>query len=40
MRESSAPQPDELDNFGFVFFSDPDGDSWAVQQISSRADGS
>ncbi|MGK5739076.1 VOC family protein [Micromonospora sp. URMC 103] len=26
-----------LDNVGFVFFSDPDGNSWAVQQISSRA---
>lgn len=23
-----------LDNVGFVFFSDPDGNSWAVQQIS------
>jgi catechol 2,3-dioxygenase-like lactoylglutathione lyase family enzyme len=28
---------DPLDNVGFVFFSDPDGNSWAVQQISSRA---
>lgn len=27
---------DELDNVGFVFFSDPDGNEWAVQQISSR----
>lgn len=26
-----------LDNVGFVFFDDPDGNSWAVQQISSRA---
>ena len=25
-----------LDNVGFVFFDDPDGNSWAVQQISSR----
>ncbi len=25
-----------LDNVGFVFFNDPDGNSWAVQQISSR----
>jgi catechol 2,3-dioxygenase-like lactoylglutathione lyase family enzyme len=24
----------ELDNVGFVFFSDPDGNGWAVQQIS------
>ena len=31
-----APQPDELDNVGFVFFSDPDGNGWAVQQISAR----
>ena len=32
------PMPgDELDNVGFVFFSDPDGNAWAVQQISSRA---
>ncbi len=25
-----------LDNVGFVFFRDPDGNAWAVQQISSR----
>jgi hypothetical protein len=31
-----APQPDALDNVGFVFFSDPDGNGWAVQQISAR----
>ena len=35
-----ANRPDydghELDNIGFVFFSDPDGNRWAVQQISSR----
>jgi catechol 2,3-dioxygenase-like lactoylglutathione lyase family enzyme len=24
----------ELDNVGFVFFEDPDGNGWAVQQIS------
>jgi catechol 2,3-dioxygenase-like lactoylglutathione lyase family enzyme len=32
------PQPvdHDLDNVGFVFFNDPDGNSWAVQQISSR----
>jgi uncharacterized protein YndB with AHSA1/START domain/catechol 2,3-dioxygenase-like lactoylglutathione lyase family enzyme len=29
-------QPDPLDNVGFVFFGDPDGNGWAVQQISSR----
>lgn len=27
---------DELDNVGFVFFSDPDGNEWAIQQISDR----
>jgi len=27
---------DALDNVGFVFFNDPDGNGWAVQQISSR----
>jgi hypothetical protein len=25
-----------LDNVGFVSFSDPDGNRWAVQQISFR----
>ncbi len=34
--ESPTPQSDPLDNVGFVFFSDPDGNAWAVQQISSR----
>ena len=34
--ESPTPQPDPLDNVGFVFFDDPDGNSWAVQQISAR----
>ena len=28
---------DNLNNVGFVFFSDPDGNGWAVQQISSRS---
>jgi catechol 2,3-dioxygenase-like lactoylglutathione lyase family enzyme len=36
--ESPTPVPDPLDNVGFVFFSDPDGNGWAVQQISSRAE--
>lgn len=27
---------EELDNFGFMHFKDPDGNGWAVQQISSR----
>jgi catechol 2,3-dioxygenase-like lactoylglutathione lyase family enzyme len=35
--ENPNPVPDELDNVGFVFFEDPDGNSWGVQQISSRA---
>jgi catechol 2,3-dioxygenase-like lactoylglutathione lyase family enzyme len=34
--ENPRPQPDPLDNVGFVFFSDPDGNAWAVQQISQR----
>jgi catechol 2,3-dioxygenase-like lactoylglutathione lyase family enzyme len=34
--QNPTPQPDELDNVGFVFFRDPDGNAWAVQQISSR----
>ncbi len=34
--ENRTPQPDPLDNVGFVFFSDPDGNAWAVQQISAR----
>ena len=37
MGESPTPQPDPLDNVGFCFFSDPDGNGWAVQQISARA---
>jgi uncharacterized protein YndB with AHSA1/START domain/catechol 2,3-dioxygenase-like lactoylglutathione lyase family enzyme len=32
-----GPVPDPLDNVGFVFFSDPDGNAWSVQQISARA---
>ena len=34
--KSPRPQPDPLDNVGFVFFRDPDGNGWAVQQISAR----
>lgn len=34
--ENPRPVPDPLDNVGFVFFTDPDGNGWAVQQISSR----
>ena len=36
MGASPSSQPDPLDNVGFVFFSDPDGNGWAVQQISAR----
>jgi catechol 2,3-dioxygenase-like lactoylglutathione lyase family enzyme len=36
MGANPTPQPDPLDNVGFVFFSDPDGNEWAVQQISAR----
>lgn len=35
--ESPIPMPHPLDNVGFVFFADPDGNGWAIQQISSRA---
>ncbi|WP_156756043.1 VOC family protein [Actinokineospora pegani] len=31
-----ATPGDELDNAGFAFFQDPDGNAWAVQQITSR----
>ena len=31
-----ARDGEDLDNVGFVFFSDPDGNGWAVQQISAR----
>ncbi len=34
--KSPRAHPDPLDNVGFVFFSDPDGNGWAVQQISAR----
>jgi catechol 2,3-dioxygenase-like lactoylglutathione lyase family enzyme len=34
--ENPRPVPDPLDNVGFVFFSDPDGNGWTVQQISDR----
>ena len=35
--ENPVPAAEPLDNVGFVFFSDPDGNGWGVQQISSRA---
>ncbi len=31
-----ARDGEDLDNVGFVFFDDPDGNGWAVQQISAR----
>jgi hypothetical protein len=34
--ENPSPDGDPLDTVGFVFFSDPDGNGWAVQQISAR----
>ena len=36
MGENPEPGGDPLDNVGFVYLSDPDGNGWAVQQISSR----
>ena len=36
MGENPYPVDDPLDNVGFVYFSDPDGNAWAVQQISYR----
>ena len=35
--ENPSPEADPLDNVGFVFFNDPDGNGWAVQQISARS---
>jgi catechol 2,3-dioxygenase-like lactoylglutathione lyase family enzyme len=35
--ENPRPVPHPLDNVGFCFFTDPDGNAWGVQQISSRA---
>lgn len=35
--ENPRPVEDPLDNVGFVFFADPDGNGWAVQQISTRS---
>ncbi|MBF6137948.1 VOC family protein [Nocardia otitidiscaviarum] len=32
-----SPTADPLDNVGFLYFDDPDGNSWGVQQISARA---
>jgi catechol 2,3-dioxygenase-like lactoylglutathione lyase family enzyme len=35
--ENPSPTPEPLDNVGFCFFTDPDGNSWGVQQISARS---
>jgi len=35
--ENPRPVPHPLDNVGFLFLDDPDGNGWAIQQISSRA---
>jgi len=34
--DNPVPGGHELDNVGLVFFDDPDGNSWTVQQISNR----
>ncbi|GGS27657.1 MULTISPECIES: VOC family protein [Actinokineospora] len=31
-----ATEEDDLNNQGFLFFADPDGNGWAVQQITAR----
>lgn len=36
MGENPQPGGEPLDNVGFVFFGDPDGNGWAIQQISAR----
>jgi len=33
----SAKDDEDLNNVGFVFFSDPDGNGWAVQEINARS---
>ena len=35
--QNPAPTPEPLDNVGFCYFTDPDGNAWAVQQISARS---
>lgn len=32
-----ARDDDALDNVGFAFFADPDGNTWSLQQIDARA---
>ena len=33
--ENPRPVPDPLDNVGFVFFSDPDGNGWSLQDLTA-----
>ncbi|GFJ76020.1 hypothetical protein Phou_002000 [Phytohabitans houttuyneae] len=37
--ENPSPTPDPLDNVGFVFFSDPDGNSWGCSRSRPAPDG-
>jgi catechol 2,3-dioxygenase-like lactoylglutathione lyase family enzyme len=34
--DNPNPVDHELDNVGFIYFADPDGNAWAIQQISNR----
>jgi catechol 2,3-dioxygenase-like lactoylglutathione lyase family enzyme len=36
----ASHEEDALDNVGFAFFKDPDGNGWSLQQISARGRGS
>ena len=40
LRDYDTLTGSELDNVGFLFFNDPDGNGWAVQQISARGQAS
>jgi catechol 2,3-dioxygenase-like lactoylglutathione lyase family enzyme len=39
--DAGGPRParegDDLNNVGFAYFNDPDGNGWALQQITDRA---
>lgn len=32
----AAKEGDDLNNSGFIFFADPDGNRWSIQQITAR----
>lgn len=32
-----ATEDDDLNNAGFLYFDDPDGNGWAIQQITARS---